>query len=1147
MTDFEMLPDPWAGRTDLAQLRRTPYWAHLVTPLPELHRMLSEAWERWWQRDGAEAAGQASKLAAEAERRQRVRAADPGLTHSLLGAAKVISALVQDEPALFAEAMDHFWRDQNVTRAAPQRAFALLSCGLPDEAERVTRLAIGEGQDTVQNAFVLARALADLDRHADAFDILDRANRRWPGDLRSARLQADLLGPAHDARTTEAVMANLGEASSQAGLHEEAEAAYRAALEAAPGRSDLLVRLGRVLAARHGEAEAAGEALAQAADLTSAAGLRLEAATQFSVAERHEDALRQVELALKSADGDPEVHYACAQVLLSIGRPERALGLLRSLAFSPPDPRVLTLEGMALHAIGQADEAAELLTRSDEQSPRQPLTMAELGLVRTEQGRFYDALLMFGKVLDLEPDDLRIRAVQGLVRLVLEDHGGVDDLEIAMGAGFDAPWAHEALGLALEFRGDPARALDEYAAASYGSPQDAVVAVRIAEIHLREKRYEQSRDCYERALRIDPGSAEALLGLVDVATAIPFSASYLAELEARLREALEFSPGSIPLHYALAQVMRLRGSDEGRTREQFRQVVGLQPVSAGEWQLRGMAVEALDQPEQALESYLRGLDPGLGSSTQDKAVLHLLAGSLLMDLDQEEPAEEHLRQAVDLDAADPQARVRLGALYQRRERHEEAVTCLRAAAQLDPLDADTWAMLGEALLQLNRLPEAVEALEQARAQGEGRPEIHAVLGDAYRMSARYRDALPELEQAGAGSTGDPWLLSIYGTVLHVLGRDTEAAAALRRVVADHPGDLFAVRQLRDTFMALRCLDDAVEITRSAAEDGEPSPEATSLYGETLQLTGRPGPAVDVLGAGVRDWPNDLYLRCSYGWALLAAKRPGEALQQFEQAVAISPVDDTYALVELAAARRRRKLYDEALEALDTALERDPSDMYAWIQRSWALSDIGCWTEAAEAATRGTIPPAGGVPEADAFRALASALSVQNRPEAMLAACDRALELDPQSPAAHEERAAALHELGRAEESRAASIRVLELLDDKGVSDEYTEWRKGFSQYRLGQLKDAEQTLGAIVDDVDSPAGVLFDLGLIRLAGERPATAEYERALAAAEAEPVPRRRGLLDVAISDLRLERAEGGGARQALLSRLTAYRDALGPAVSP
>lgn len=279
--------------------------------------------------------------------------------------------------------------------------------------------------------------------------------------------------------------------------------------------------------------------------------------------------------------------------------------------------------------------------------------------------------------------------------------------------------------------------------------QDCQEAQTLARQHYEARRYDQSALYFARAVTACGASAPLLLALgqahllaqhpadalialdriaIDDPNHIPAlkvkaKALYLLgrdpEAEAALKHAAARAPADAEIPYDLGRIYYQAGR-HAEAAEQFRRAIGLDPGAYKAWDNLGLATEALGDPAQAQQHYLKALALVYkGHPRYD--VVYANFADLLIKLGQSQ-------RAFDL-----------------------AVE----AAQRNPDEPRNFFLAGKALVQLGRGDVSVRWLEQAIALNPDYPEPHYVLSQVYRRLGRDADAARALKSFQAASARAP--------------------------------------------------------------------------------------------------------------------------------------------------------------------------------------------------------------------------------------------------------------------------------------------------------------------------------------------------------------------------------------------------------
>lgn len=352
-------------------------------------------------------------------------------------------------------------------------------------------------------------------------------------------------------------------------------------------------------------------------------------------------------------------------------------------------------------------------------------------------------------------------------------------------------------------------------------------------------------------------------------------------------------------------------------------------------------------------------------------------------------AEAGYRAVLREDPAQPDALHLLGLIAYQTGQHQRAVELIGRAVALAPDLAAAHTNLGNALLALGRAAEAKEAQRRALALAPEDPQVLANLGTAHLALREYREAA-----------------ECYG-------------AALARL-PDHPG-LHVGRA--KALIGAGHLDQAEDAARAAVRAAPEMLEARVLLGNVLLGRNDLAGAATEYGAVLEATPDDFDANTGLGVVLLRAGRAAQSEPYLRAALAARP-ESALALSNLGAALKAQGRAAEAVPLLRAAVERDPGLSDAHCNLGAALCDLN-EPESAIAAFRAAaaLSPRSPEPRMNLASALADlcqfrdalvearaaldlrpdyvpgwsvlgrVLAELGEPEAAIAACDRALELD----------------------------------------------------------------------------------------------------------------------------------------------------------
>ena len=289
-------------------------------------------------------------------------------------------------------------------------------------------------------------------------------------------------------------------------------------------------------------------------------------------------------------------------------------------------------------------------------------------------------------------------------------------------------------------------------------------------------RLEEAAEDYRRALRVEPGNAEAHNNLGNILRDLGRHAES-AESHGR---AVVIKPGFLEAYFNLGLSFSAMGS-YAKAESAFRKVLEIRPDIADAHNYLGNLYKAQGRLDEAISSYRRALQ-----MSPDFAELYSNLASALAARGSFEEAEKSYRRALEIKPRAPDILSNLGTFLMTQQRVEEAEKCYRSALETNPDSADLHNNLGIALRAQGRLVEAGEAFRRARELKPASPSILHNLGDTLMDEGRldeaeafHREAV-ELQPDSAAAHRN------LGVTLAVLGRSDEALQSYRQAIEIDP-------------------------------------------------------------------------------------------------------------------------------------------------------------------------------------------------------------------------------------------------------------------------------------------------------------------------------------------------------------------------
>jgi protein O-GlcNAc transferase len=270
-----------------------------------------------------------------------------------------------------------------------------------------------------------------------------------------------------------------------------------------------------------------------------------------------------------------------------------------------------------------------------------------------------------------------------------------------------------------------------------------------------------------------------------------------------------------------------RAEAESRVREAcalYRRAIEADPAHAPGYLNLGAALEALGEPEGAVEAYraLLGIDAANPHANYNLGRLRFAAGAA-------PEAERLLRDALRARPAFPEARLMLAIALDAQGKLDAA------AAELDAAQ-DFGALFIQAglLRRLGRLDAAAQALRRALALEPNNLDALAALSQVLDAQGDHEGAARTLEAILRQRPQWAEALYNYGAALNKLMRAPEAEEAFRRALEAQPGFVRAWRMLGGVMLAQGRIDEALALYREAPRDAEL--ESAELF--ALNASGR---------------------------------------------------------------------------------------------------------------------------------------------------------------------------------------------------------------------------------------------------------------------------------------------------------------------
>ncbi len=275
-----------------------------------------------------------------------------------------------------------------------------------------------------------------------------------------------------------------------------------------------------------------------------------------------------------------------------------------------------------------------------------------------------------------------------------------------------------------------------------------------------------------------------------------------------------------------------------------------EPLTAIDWNNKGVALDNLGKSENAVECYDRALiiNPRFANTWNNK-------GFALNNLGRFQEAIECYDRALEINPRFANTWNNKGFALNNLGRFQEAVECYDKALDINPRFAEAWNNKGFALSNLGRFQEAVECYDKA-----------------LDINLRYAEAWDNKGLALSDLGEDQEAITCYDKALRIDPRLAEAW--------NNKG--LALKNLGRSQEALNCYNKAIELNQKIAE-------AWNNKGVALNNLGNPQEAIEYYDKAIEINPRYANAWINKGLALVILGRHQEAISYFQKYIQLAPL------------------------------------------------------------------------------------------------------------------------------------------------------------------------------------------------------------------------------------------------------------------
>lgn len=567
--------------------------------------------------------------------------------------------------------------------------------------------------------------------------------------------------------------ASLGNFELQRGNRPEADAAYAKAIELDPSSASARVALGNYRLAT-GDRTGAEAAFLKANELAPRDIVALRSLVALYLTSRQLDKAEPFLVVLADEAKDSTPDFVLADVYTATGRAELATTRLKTLQSNPADFVPATLRLAVIHfqagrkadgyaAVDEAiktapkapqghvtkgrfflsehktEEAIGELTTAVSVAPDYPLAQFWLGRAYLRQGKLDEAHAAFTETLKLAPTFVPAQVALSATSLQLRDvDGAVTYATQAVKAVPDDIDGRVALVRALVAQRSAGRARAELKPLADAHGDLAIVHVLEGAIETLSDDARSAERAFTRALEIDPGSYDALNGLVTTQLAT----GDIAGAQARVGDAVTKSPRDVTTLLIAARAHAV-AHDYKAAEVALRQAIDADPQRLDAYTMLGR----LYATENRLDDALREFDE-IAKREPRSVSAHTAAATLLLALNRLSEAKARYHQVLEID---PHAAVAANNLaWMQAEDGDDldgALELARIAVARLPKSAEVSDTLGYVFHKKGMFPQAITAYQTSITLDPRNPIYHYHLGLAYAQSGDNAQAKRSLDSA----------------------------------------------------------------------------------------------------------------------------------------------------------------------------------------------------------------------------------------------------------------------------------------------------------------------------------------------------------------------------------------------------------------
>jgi tetratricopeptide (TPR) repeat protein len=566
--------------------------------------------------------------------------------------------------------------------------------------------------------------------------------------------------------------ANLGALQLLQGKREEAEVAFKKAVETDPNNLTAQLALGnfywasgrgpdaeqaftravtldpsnilanRALAAfylaanRAAEAEKPLKAVAE----KGGAGAKLSLADYYLASKREKEALPLLEAVAADAQYFAEAKSRMATLqFIQNKHPEAHATIDEVLKKQPNNARALLVEARFLLAENKMDEGLAKAKSAVQADPQLAAGHYLLGMIYQSKQDSEEAIKAFQEVLKINPR--AVPAQLELAQLELRRGSAGSSVQLAQDAVKNEPQnpvARLTLVRSLLAQKNTSQAETELKTLLAAYPKSSAVQVQAGLLAMQKGDAPGARRAFDTAAAIEPGSLDALGGLVMLDMVAKQPAAALARVQAQVSK----TPNSAPLQVLAARVY-MANKDANGAEQALRKAIEADPANLQAYGMLGQLFIAQRKLDEAIAEFTR-----ITVKQPKNVSAHTMIAMILQGQGKTADAQKKYEQVLAIDSRAPVAANNLAWIYAESGSNlDQALQLAQTAKTALPEQPEVNDTLGFVYLKKDLADLAVPPLKMSVDKDPQNPIYHYRLGVAYSKTGDKAAARRELEAA----------------------------------------------------------------------------------------------------------------------------------------------------------------------------------------------------------------------------------------------------------------------------------------------------------------------------------------------------------------------------------------------------------------